>query len=400
MTDAMQSYDAVVVGGGPAGATAAQKLAQSGASVLLIDKPGRIKPCGGAIPPIAVREFDIPESQICARVRGARILAPSGMEVDMPIDETGYVAMVEREHFDEFLRQRAALAGAERRDGAVDGLERDAEGRAVIVFKPTEAPDAPERVRARVVVAADGARSKLAQQEVKGADKVKSVFAYHEIVRAPQAGEHEHYDADRCDVWYDGRYSPDFYGWVFPHGATASVGTGSQVKGFSLRGAVKGLREAAGLAGAEVVRREGAPLPYKPAPRWDNGKDVVLAGDAAGAVAPSSGEGIFYAMLSGQMAAEGAAEMLATADVKALARVRKRFMKAHGQVFWILGIMQHFWYRNDKRRERFVKICADKDVQRLTWQGYMEKKLVKADHAAHAKIFFKDLAHLVGLSPR
>ena len=100
------------------------------------------------------------------------------------------------------------------------------------------------------------------------------------------------------------------------------------------------------------------------------------------------------------MAAEGALEFLATGDSRALANVRKRFMKAHGRVFFILGIMQHFWYRNDKRRERFVKICADEDVQRLTWQGYMEKELVRRDPAAHAKIFFKDMAHLLGLSPR
>ncbi|MEL7202038.1 MAG: hypothetical protein AAGK25_10610, partial [Pseudomonadota bacterium] len=70
----------------------------------------------------------------------------------------------------------------------------------------------------------------------------------------------------------------------------------------------------------------------------------------------------------------------------------------HGRVFFILGIMQHFWYRNDKRRERFVKICEDKDVQRLTWEAYMNKKLVKADHAAHAKIFLKDMAHLLGFA--
>lgn len=399
MTDPISSFDAVVVGGGPAGATAAQTLAESGASVLLIDKPGRIKPCGGAVPPKLIREFAIPESQICARTRGARILAPSGLEVDMPIGE-GFVGMVQREHFDEFLRERAVQAGAQRRDGAVDRLERDSEGGAIIVFAPADAPDTQVRVRARVVVAADGARSKLARQTVKGAGKVKSVFAYHEIVRAPEPGSAGHYNRERCDVYYSGAISPDFYGWVFPHGDTASVGTGSQVKGFSLRGAVKALREGAGLDGCEIVRREGAPLPYKPAPRWDNGRDIVLAGDAAGAVAPSSGEGIFYAMTSGQMAAEGAAEFLRSGDARALSGVRKRFMKAHGRVFFILGIMQHFWYRNDKRRERFVKICADEDVQRLTWQGYMEKELVKRDPAAHAKIFFKDLAHLFGLSPR
>ncbi|MEQ8433312.1 MAG: geranylgeranyl diphosphate reductase [Oceanicaulis sp.] len=399
MTHALKTYDAVVVGGGPAGAVAAQTLSEGGASVLLIDKPGRIKPCGGAVPPKLIREFKIPEAQIVARTRGARILAPSGLEVDMPIGD-GYVGMVDREFFDEFLRERAADAGAERRDGSFECVERDDDGTAIVVFSPHDAPDETVRVRARVIVGADGARSKLAKQTVKGAEKVKSVFAYHEIVRAPQGESVGHYHADRCDVIYDGRISPDFYGWVFPHGELASIGTGSQVKGFSLRGAVKSLRESSGLADCEVVRREGAPLPYKPAPRWDNGRDVVLAGDAAGAVAPSSGEGIFYAMTSGQMAGEGALEFLATGEVKALAAVRKRFMKEHGQTFFVLGIMQHFWYRNDKRRERFVKICADQDVQRLTWQGYMEKKLVKADHGAHAKIFFKDLAHLVGLSPR
>jgi len=399
MSQADQTYDAVVVGGGPAGATAAQDLADRGHSVLLIDKPGRIKPCGGAVPPKLIREFEIPDSQIVARTRGARIIAPSGREVDMPTGE-GFVGMVDREHFDEFLRERAVRHGVVRVDGAFDQFERDPDGTAVIVYKPADAPDAPVRVRARVVIGADGARSKLAQQTVKGAEKVKSVFAYHEIVRAPLPDEAPHYHPERCDVYYDAVVSPDFYGWVFPHGGTASVGAGSQVKGFSLREAVRGLCETAGLSGCEVVRREGAPLPYKPAPRWDNGLDVVLAGDAAGAVAPSSGEGIFYAMTSGRMAAEGAAEFLLTGDARALAAVRKGFMKEHGRTFWILGIMQHFWYRNDKRRERFVKMCADKDVQRLTWQAYMEKKLVRREPSAHAKIFFKDLAHLLGLAPR
>ena len=206
------------------------------------------------------------------------------------------------------------------------------------------------------------------------------------------------YDPARCDVVYDARCSPDFYGWVFPHGDTLSIGTGSADKGFSLRAATARLRADSGMANAETVRREGAPLPMRPLRKWDNGRDVVLAGDAAGVVAPASGEGIYYALLGGQLAGEAAAELLRTGDGKALAQARKRFMKAHGTVFRVLGIMQWFWYRNDRLRERFVKICEDVDVQRLTFESYMNKELVRRKPMAHVRIFFKDLAHLLGLA--
>ena len=88
-------------------------------------------------------------------------------------------------------------------------------------------------------------------------------------------------------------------------------------------------------------------------------------------------------MTAGREAATAVDEFLATGNPKALAGARKRFMKAHGRVFWILGMMQYFWYSSDKRRERFVKICDDPDVQRLTWQAYMNKELVRADPMAH-----------------
>jgi geranylgeranyl reductase len=145
------------------------------------------------------------------------------------------------------------------------------------------------------------------------------------------------------------------------------------------------------------LRREGAPIPMRPLKRWDNGRDVVLAGDAAGVVAPASGEGIYYAMAGGRLAADAVDALLATGEVRALREARRRFMKAHGKVFLVLGIMQRFWYASDRRRERFVSICRDKDVQKLTWDAYMNKELVRAKPIAHVRIFFKDLAHLMGL---
>ena len=394
-----ETFDVVVVGGGPSGATAAYDLATKGRSVLLLDKAGRIKPCGGAIPPRLIRDFAIPQDLLVARITSARMVSPTAKEVDMPIDTDGYVGMVDREVFDEYLRERAADAGAVRATGSFETLSRDADGTAVVEYRPKGAEDGGplERVRARLVIGADGARSQVGKQAVPGADKVKCVFAYHEIVEAPE-DEVRSYDANRCDVYYQGKLSPDFYAWIFPHGKTVSIGTGSMHKGFSLRGSVAELRKATGFDKVRTLRHEGAPIPLKPLKKWDNGRDVLLAGDAAGVVAPASGEGIYSAMLGGRLAADAAEEFCRTGQAAALGLARKRFMKQHGRVFWILGIMQYFWYSSDKRREKFVKICEDKDVQRLTWQSYMNKELVRRDPMAHVRIFFKDLAHLFGFA--
>lgn len=389
------TWDAVVVGGGPSGAVAAADLARAGLRVALLDRAGRIKPCGGAIPPIAVREFGIPDHLLVARATGARIVAPSGQEADMPIpvaSEGGYVGMVDREVFDEWLRVQAAAAGATRIEGTFEEVERDADGVAMIRYEPKGGGE-PIRLRTRAVVGADGARSNVAKQCVKGWERIRYVFAYHEIVELPEG-----HDGSRCDVHYEGTLSPDFYAWVFPHGNVASIGTGSAQKGFSLRNAVTTLRDRVGLAGAKTVRREGAPIPLRPMRRWDNGRDVVLAGDAAGVVAPASGEGIYYAMLGGRLAAQAVAALHATGDVRSLRLARQRFMRSHGRVFWILGIMQAFWYSSDKRREKFVHMCRDKDVQRLTWESYMNKALVRRDPMAHVRIFLKDTAQLLGLA--
>ena len=387
----IETYDAVVVGGGPAGATAAEALARRGRSVLLLDRAGRIKPCGGAIPPRLIRDFAIPDDLLVARARSARMVAPSDREVDMPI-ENGFVGMVDREHFDEWLRERAAGAGAVRRVGSFDFITRDGDGVAMVAYKPDGRGGKTAMVRTRAVIGADGANSAIARGCVKGAERMRFVFAYHEIVRSPRG-----VDGARCDVIYNGAYSPDFYSWIFPHGDTMSIGTGSAQKGFSLRGSVGRLRAQLKLDGAETIRREGAPIPLRPLRRWDNGRDVVLAGDAAGVVAPASGEGIYYAMEGGRLAAEAADALLESGDPRALRLARKRFMKAHGRVFFILGIMQRFWYANDRRRERFVSICRDKDVQRLTWDSYMNKQLVRKDPMAHLRIFCKDMGHLLGL---
>ncbi|MFN3318856.1 MAG: geranylgeranyl diphosphate reductase [Allorhizobium sp.] len=390
-------YDVAVIGGGPCGAMAAEELAQKGHSVVLVDPDNKIKPCGGAVPSRALADFAIPETQLVARANAARIIAPSGRTVDMTIGDIGYVGMVDRAHFDPYLRQRAADAGAERLTGKLDDIQEATDGLLDLTIARTTEDAGNVQFRARRVIGADGANSAVRRMMFPASKKPPYVFAYHEIVESPEDANREIFRADRCDVIYDGRISPDFYGWVFPHGGQTSIGTGTAVKGHNIREATTALKLAAGLGNCRVIRREGAPLPLKPMRRWDNGRNILLAGDAAGTVAPSSGEGIYYAMLCGRLSAEAAHQSLLAGNGRALAGARKTFMQAHGRVFLILGIMQKIWYRNDRLREKFVAMCADPDVQRLTWESYLNKKLVRRDPLAHLRVFAKDLAQLFGM---
>ena len=362
---------------------------------MLLDKAGRVKPCGGAVPPRLLKDFDIPQTMLVAHAKSARIIAPSNKKVMMPVGD-GYVGMVDRDSFDEWLRNRAAEAGATRVTGKCETVD---DSDTVVKLSYRSERNGPlHTVTTRSVIGADGARSSVAAQCLKNAERVKCVYAYHEIVEVPD-NVTEDYDPTRCDVYYQGHLSPDFYAWIFPHGKTASIGLGSADKGFPLRETTRLMREQTGLSHWKTLRREGAPIPLKPLKRWDNGRNVVVAGDAAGVVAPSSGEGIYYAMTAGRMSADAVAAFLKSGNPSALRLARKSFMKAHGRVFWILGVMQYFWYKNDKRRERFVKMCEDPDVQRLTWEAYMNKQLVRRDPMAHLRIFLKDLGHLFGLKP-
>ncbi|NJL57831.1 FAD-dependent oxidoreductase, partial [bacterium] len=114
-----------VVGGGPAGSSAAETLAKAGIETFLFErKLDNAKPCGGAIPLCMVNEFDLPPEIVDRRVRNMKMISPSNVEVDIHLDKQDeYIGMCRREVLDGFLRDRAAKLGATLINGTMYKLE-------------------------------------------------------------------------------------------------------------------------------------------------------------------------------------------------------------------------------------------------------------------------------------
>jgi geranylgeranyl reductase len=209
------------------------------------------------------------------------------------------------------------------------------------------------------------------------------------------------YDPDRCDVIYDGRISPDFYGWVFPHGDQGQRRHGHRKEGVDLKQATAELRRMSGLAQCETIRKEGAPIPLKP---WTAGTTVATwcwRAMRRGWLPPVSGEGIYYAMAGGRAAATAAQACLRTGRAKDLRVARKLFMREHGTVFRVL--------RSDagrllqvRRPPRALRQPVPRHRRAAPdLRGLHEQKLVAPRPLAHLKIGVKNLAHLLGLvSPK
>ncbi len=297
----MTSCDVVVVGAGPAGSTAARELARKGARVCLLDRARfpRPKPCGGALSPRVLRHLPPGvEGLLRSRIQRAVFTFRSGK----PFEVTSTVPMgymVCREEFDTWLRNRAEEAGACVREGvAVRAIERVGAGFHVRA--------AGEAVRAAWVIGADGACSLVAAQMLSRRLPAKFVGLESEV----QCREGVLEDTVLVDV---GR-TPGGYAWAFPKGDRVNVGVMVEYpRGRDLRRALEAFvggvpdlppGAAMGRRGAPVAAPQSDPMPCA-------SKGVLLVGDAARLADPFLGEGIYYAIRSGSLAA---AALLARGD--------------------------------------------------------------------------------------
>ena len=394
-----------VVGGGPAGSSAAEVLTKAGIETYLIErKLNNVKPCGGAIPLCMVSEFDLPPEIIDRRVRKMKMISPSNIEVNIgsTLKDGEYIGMCRREVLDGFLRDRAEKLGAKVINGTLHKLEIPSNDTDPYVLHYADHSNGTlegehKKLKVDLVIGADGANSRIAKAIDAG--DYNYAIAFQERIRIPD--DKMAYYEDLAEMYVGDDVSPDFYAWVFPKYDHVAVGTGTMKPNQSrIKELQKGIRNraAAKLRGGKIIRVEAHPIPEHPRPRRVVGR-VALVGDAAGTVTKSSGEGIYFAAKSGRMCAEAIVEFseqgTRTPTEKDLKVYIQRWDKQYGITYLVLDLLQRVFYRTDATREAFVEMCADMDVQKLTFDSYLYKTVVPANPLVQLKITAKTIGSLI-----
>jgi geranylgeranyl reductase len=375
-------YDVAVIGGGPSGAVAARLLAQAGLETVLLERNlQNVKPCGGAIPLGLIEEFSLPSELVEKKLSHMRARSPKGRVIGMHMPN-GYVGMVRRERFDSYLRDEARKAGCTIEEGLANSIDQKGDG-----FVIRSLGDKLPPIEAKYIIGADGANSKTADALHFPPNDLKVIAMQQRFRYTPSIEQF----SEIVEIWFDGEVSPDFYGWIFPKADHLAIGTGTEDRKHNIRELQKRFVEKIGITDKPYLD-EAAKIPMKPR-RSFTGNRAILVGDAAGLVTPANGEGIFFAMRSGKLGAQAMIEHIRNGAP--LDRYEKNFRKLYAPIFFGLEVLQNVYYRNDRLRESFVAICADDDVQRITFDSYLYKKMVPAPWSVQMKIFSKNIYHLI-----
>jgi menaquinone-9 beta-reductase len=353
--------DVIVVGAGPSGATTAYHLAQAGLNVLLLEKARfpREKVCGDGLTPRAVKALvamgiDLGPDSGWLRNKGLRVVG-AGLRLEMEWPELdsypGYGLVCSRSSLDETLARRAQAAGAKLLEGVtVTGPVLDDAGTVVGVTARVGAEDhdaerpgaSAVTYRSRLVVAADGNSSRLsvAMGLNKRDDRPLGV-AVRTYYRSPR--HDDDYLESWLDLWDGDRLLPG-YGWIFGMGdGTSNVGLGllntSAAFGNTdyramLKRWLRSMPEEWGFVEenrTEPVRGAALPMGFNRTPHYHRG--LLLVGDAGGMVNPFNGEGIAYAMESGEILARTIAQALARSTREQTERVLLGYPKALQQAY-------------------------------------------------------------------
>ncbi len=288
----MENYDVVIIGAGPAGTSAAKILESRGINFIILDKMlfPRNKACAGVLPPKIKSILKIPNN-ICERpLHGYRVFSPSGNIVESSFPEPGYI--VKRDIFDMFLVESLIKKPIH---GEVKDIYKDKKG---IVIKGNN-----WRFKAQYIIGADGVKS-IVKKYCKIPSKKIAIAAQYEI--SLPFDKIDRSIGNWFEVYYTLRYG---YGWISPNKNSLKIGVGiisdhlkmniwDVLNNFMKQSIVREKSK-----DGQIIGRESHLIPMSGPLDKIVGNRCILVGDAGGFVYPGTGEGIYYSIKTGQIAA-------------------------------------------------------------------------------------------------
>jgi len=386
-------YDVVIVGAGPSGSTAAKSLAENGKKVLIIDKQKfpRDKPCGGAIPTRVMKQFPYVEEFIDSISYGSYTHSSSLKYTLKFVREKPFLATVIRKDFDDGLVKLAVNAGAMFLNSKTVKDVTTQKDKVVLLL------DDNEKIEAKIVLGCDGMRSIVAEKTnlCKKMDDICISVVQEQPMSTQQL---QKYFTDKKIVHlFIKTQGIAGYGWIFPKKKHINIGMGQFESAVDLskprpnlkesyKKYIKLLKEKKMLPKDFPIENvKGGTLPVFPLKKTYSDR-VLICGDAAGFINSITGEGIYYAMASGEMAANVALESLDSDDMSSefLSKYQDLWYDKFGKDLKLLGRFNKMWGTDSEKIVRllskdlkFAKLIIGITGGRISISRYRIKLIIR-----------------------
>jgi geranylgeranyl reductase len=367
------NYEVLVIGGGPAGSTASYFLTKEGIETCLVERNLEFKkPCGGGIPSGGLKDFIFFEELIKKLefniVRKVRIIPPFSEPIEVQLKD-GEIFIFDRYAFDSFLRELALKSGAHILEGELISLEQDKTIHTTIKPKNSNLV----KISSKYLIAADGINSKVCS--LTDIQKPKSLWTIS--FQIPQQNKKI---TDACEFWFGSFHASFFYSWVFPAKNYLSVGTGAKEVNM-LRNLIDNFikKRFSSTLDTSKLKFKAFKIPLWTKRKFYE-KNIILCGDALGAVMPITFEGIYYAMKSGQFAAEAIRE-------KNLDIYEKLWNDKFGKQFFVMKKILDYIFGNDERIDKWLNIHRNPTIQELPMALWLRKEKSNKLIPAYLKTF-------------